>query len=81
MQNSKGFRTTISFQVGVKLTPGAFQCIIDSMVAAGETGGMDILIAGRTKQEHDRSFELSQIIVDKDGILTGPSKTDAITMM
>ncbi|XP_065075471.1 uncharacterized protein K02A2.6-like [Ochlerotatus camptorhynchus] len=42
---------------GVKSAPGAFQRIIDSMVA-GIPGVKpyldDILIAGRTKQEHDR---------------------------
>ncbi|XP_065078071.1 uncharacterized protein K02A2.6-like [Ochlerotatus camptorhynchus] len=44
---------------GVKSAPGAFQCIIDSMVP-GIPGVKpyldDILIAGRTKQEHDRSL-------------------------
>nr|XP_049462823.1 uncharacterized protein K02A2.6-like [Anopheles coluzzii] len=42
---------------GVKSAPGAFQCIIDSMVA-GISGVKpyldDIFIAGRTKEEHDR---------------------------
>ncbi|XP_065085289.1 uncharacterized protein K02A2.6-like [Ochlerotatus camptorhynchus] len=41
---------------GVKSAPGAFQRIIDSMVAAVKPYLDDILIAGRTKQEHDRSL-------------------------
>ncbi|XP_065079445.1 uncharacterized protein K02A2.6-like [Ochlerotatus camptorhynchus] len=44
---------------GVKSAPGAFQRIIDSMVAGipGVNPYLDdILIAGRTKQEHDRSL-------------------------
>ncbi|XP_055633299.1 uncharacterized protein K02A2.6-like [Toxorhynchites rutilus septentrionalis] len=44
---------------GIKSAPGAFQRIIDSMVA--EIPGVkpyldDIMIAGRTKEEHDRSL-------------------------
>lgn len=45
---------------GVKSAPGAFQRIIDSMVA-GIPGVKpyldDILIAGRTREEHDRSLQ------------------------
>ncbi|XP_055622692.1 uncharacterized protein K02A2.6-like [Toxorhynchites rutilus septentrionalis] len=73
---------------GIKSAPGAFQRIIDSMVA-GIPGVKpyldDIMIAGRTKEEHDRSSGTGQDflghIIDKGGLRPDPAKTTAISQM
>ncbi|XP_039448651.2 uncharacterized protein K02A2.6-like [Culex pipiens pallens] len=75
---------------GVKPAPGAFKRITNMVagIPGVKTYLDDILIAGRTREDHDRSLRavLPQIkflghIVDKDGIRPDPSKTEAIAQM
>ncbi|XP_055522456.1 uncharacterized protein K02A2.6-like [Wyeomyia smithii] len=72
---------------GVKSAPGAFQRIVDSMVAGIPCVKpyLDgILIAGRTQEEHDcslNSIKFLSHIVDQHGLRPDPAKTVAISEM